>query len=181
MVDNHRCRTGPRVIFCPQSPFTSPGLAASSWQALCNQGWHAIFKPVTMMGNNLGQFMMVLFEPRKFRLLMQLQDLLLAFFFFPLWAFWRVNQPLISFNFLSSDTAGTAGKIIDLKLPQDFFCKTNLHAHFATGLSSLCYSHINNEWIHYDQWLDNEYQMTSPLLRSLQDTRGNCSVPFTAV
>lgn len=81
VVDNHRCRTGPRVIFCPHSPFTSPGLAASSWQALCNQGWHAIFKPVTMMGNNLGQFMMVLFEPRKFRLLMQLQDLLLAFFF----------------------------------------------------------------------------------------------------
>lgn len=85
MGDNHRCRTGPRVIFCPQSPFTSPGLAASSWQALCDQGWHVIFKPVTMMGNNLCQFMMVLFEPRKFRLLIQLQDLLLLiFFFFPL-------------------------------------------------------------------------------------------------
>lgn len=163
-------------MFCPQS--LSPGLAVSSWQALCDQGWHVIFKPV-MMANNLGQFMTLLFEPRKFRI--QFQHLLLAFIFLPLWAARRVYQPLISFTFLSSATANMPGKIIDLKLPQDFLCKTNLRALFATGLSSLCSSHINNEWIHYDQWLDNEYQMTSPLLRSLQDTRGNCSVPFTAV
>lgn len=168
-------------FFCPPNAFISPGLAASSWQALCNQGWLMIFKQVMMMDNNLCQFMMVLFQPRKFRFLIQLQYLLLAILFLPLWASWKVNQPLISFNFLSSDTATTAGKNIDLKLPQDSLCKTNLCAHFATGLSSLCYSHINNEWIHYDQWLDNKYQMTSPLLRSLQDTRGNCSVPFAAV
>lgn len=74
-----------------------------------------------------------------------------------------------------------AGKTIDLKLPQDFLYKSNLPGHFATGFSTLCYSHINNERIHYDQWLNNEYQMTSPLLRSLQDARGNCSLPFTGV
>lgn len=177
MGDNCRL-SGSGVIFCTQNPFIS---WPSCLQTLCSQDWHVIFKPVMMMGNNLCQFMMVLFEPRKFKLLIQLQNLLLAILFLPLWASWRVKQPLISFNFLSSDSATTAGKNIDLKLPQDFLCKTNPCAHFATGLSSLCYSHINNEWIHYDQWLDNEYQMTSPLLRSLQDTRGNCSVPFIAV